>query len=47
MLKQDPQHWEIGRREYTLIRRFIEQFMPWLRNHSLVGQILQAGSAAR
>lgn len=50
VLKQDPQHWEIGRREYTLIRRFVEQFLPWLRNHSQVGQIaqiLQAGGAAR
>ncbi|MDH5538195.1 MAG: hypothetical protein OEY03_02210, partial [Rhizobacter sp.] len=40
-LKQDPQHWEIGRRQYALLRRFIEQFMPWLRNHTLVGQIAQ------
>jgi hypothetical protein len=46
-LKVDPQHWEIGRREYALLRRFIEQYLPYLRNHSLVGQItqvLQAGT---
>jgi tetratricopeptide (TPR) repeat protein len=49
-LKLDPAHWEIGRRQYVLIRRFIEQFLPWLRNHSLIGQIaqcLQAGAAPR
>ena len=49
VLKTDPQHWEIGRRQYALLRRFIEQYLPHLRNHSLVGhiaQVLQAGSKA-
>jgi hypothetical protein len=45
-LRMSPEHWEIGRRQYALIRRFIEQYLPYLRNHGVVGQIaqlLQAG----
>ncbi len=45
-LKSDPRHWEIGRRQYAQMRRFLEQYAPYLRNPSLVGrisQVLQAG----
>jgi hypothetical protein len=45
-LKTDPLHWEIGRRQYVQLRRFLEQYSPHLRNPSLIGmisQILQAG----
>ena len=40
-LMSDPQHWEIGRRQYTQLRRFLEQYLPFLRNHSLIGKIAQ------
>lgn len=40
-LRTSAEHWEIGRRQYTLIRRFIEQYLPYLRHHSAVGQIAQ------
>ena len=31
-LKTNPEYWEIGRREYTLLRRFLEQYAPHLRH---------------
>lgn len=40
------EHWEIGRRQYVQLRRFLEIYAPYLRNPSLVGrisQVLQAG----
>ena len=43
-LKDD--YWEIGRRQYVQLRRFLEFYAPYLRNPSLVGrisQVLQAG----
>lgn len=40
-LRTSPEHWEIGRRQYALIRRFIEQYLPYLRHHGVVGQIAQ------
>lgn len=46
-LRSNAEHWEIGRRQYALIRRFLEQYMPYLRQHGVVGQIaqlLQVGS---
>lgn len=49
-LKTDPQHWEIGRRQYVQLRRFLEQYSPHLRNPSLIGmisQILQASDLNR
>lgn len=45
-LKTDPEYWEIGRRQYVQLRRFLEFYAPYLRNPSLVGrisQVLQAG----
>ena len=41
VLRSDAEHWEIGRRQYALIRRFIEQYLPYLRHHGIVGQIAQ------
>ena len=46
-LRTHAEHWEIGRRQYALMRRFIEQYLPYLRQHGTVGQIaqlLQAGA---
>ena len=40
-LRANAEHWEIGRRQYALIRRFIEQYLPYLRHHGVVGQIAQ------
>jgi hypothetical protein len=40
-LRTSAEHWEIGRRQYALIRRFIEQYLPYLRHHGVVGQIAQ------
>jgi hypothetical protein len=39
-LKVDQAYLEIGRRQYML-RRFLEQYAPHLRNPSLVGQVSQ------
>lgn len=41
VLRSDAEHWEIGRRQYALIRRLIEQYLPYLRHHGIVGQIAQ------
>ena len=38
---------EIGRRQYVLLRRFIEQYLPQLRNPSLVGHVAQVLQARR
>jgi hypothetical protein len=40
-LMADPRHWEIGRRQYQQLRRFLEQYLPFLCNHSLIGKISQ------
>lgn len=40
------EYWEIGRRQYVQLRRFLEFYAPHLRHPSLVGrisQVLQAG----
>lgn len=45
-LRSNAEHWEIGRRQYAQLRRFIGQYLPYLRHHGVVGQIaqlLQAG----
>ena len=45
-LTNDPDYWEIGRRQYGLLRRFLEQYAQVLRHPSLMGavsQILQIG----
>jgi hypothetical protein len=45
-LKMQPDCWEIGRRQYMLLRRFLEQFGPYLQNPTMMGrisQVLQAG----
>ena len=42
-----PENWEIGRRQYALLRRFIEQYSPHFRDPALVGvvaQVLQSAS---
>jgi hypothetical protein len=42
----EANYWEIGRRQYVRLRRFIEQYSYCLKNSSLIGsisQILQAG----
>ena len=47
--KAEPEHWEIGRRQYLLLRRFLEQFGPYLRNPTLIGrisQVLQVGDVS-
>lgn len=48
-LKLDPAHFEIGRRQYVQLRRFLGDYAPHLHNPSLIGQIsqlLQAGLQA-
>jgi hypothetical protein len=45
-LRNAPRYWEIGGRQYTLLRRFLEQYASHLRNPSLIGgisQLLQSG----
>jgi hypothetical protein len=45
-LKKDKEYWEVGGRQYTQLRRFLEQYSPYLHNPSLIGrisQILQTG----
>lgn len=42
-----PENWEIGRRQYALLKRFIEQYSPHFRDPALVGvvaQVLQTAS---
>ena len=45
-LKKEPEYWEIGRRQYVQLRRFLETYAPHLRNPSLVGRISQVLQAA-
>ncbi|MGR7026201.1 hypothetical protein [Geodermatophilus sp. URMC 62] len=48
-LRTNPRYWTIGRRQYTLLRRFLEQYAPHLRHSTLIGrisQILQAGEVS-
>ena len=40
-LKDNPKYWEIGGRQYTQLRRFIDQNSSQLRNQSLIGRISQ------
>lgn len=49
-LRMNAEHWEIGRRQYALLRRFLGKYMPWLRHPSAQGQVaqvLQLGAADR
>ena len=46
-LRVNPAYWEVGRRQYTLLRRFIEQYSPYFRDPAVVGlvsQVLQSVS---
>jgi len=45
-LKQNVEFWQIGRRQYRNLRRFIEQQSTALRNPSTVGLIAQVLQAA-
>lgn len=48
-LQADPTNWEVGRRQYALLRRFIEQYLPYFRDPAVVGvvtQVLQSVSVA-
>lgn len=47
VLKNDPTHWEIGRRQYVQLRRFLEWYQPFLRHRELIGRISQVLQAAR
>jgi hypothetical protein len=45
-IMNNPDYWEVGRRQYILLRRFLEQYSHALRHPSLLGtvsQILQIG----
>lgn len=45
-LRKNPEYWDVGGRQYTQLRRFLEQYSPYLHNPSLIGrisQILQTG----
>jgi hypothetical protein len=47
-LRNEPNHWEIGRRQYRQMRRFLEQNSRMWRNSSLIGtvsQLLQSGES--
>lgn len=47
-LRTNPKYREIGRRQYMLLRRFLEQFGPQLHNPTFIGrisQVLQAGNS--
>lgn len=49
-LRKNPQYREIGGRQYTQLRRFLEQYSQYLHNPSLIGrisQILQTGDQGR
>ena len=48
-LRMNPAYWEVGRRQYALLRRFIEQYSPHFRDPAVVGvvtQVLQSVSVA-
>ena len=38
----DLDSWEVGRRQYLLLRRFIDQYSEWFREPSLIGTVAQA-----
>jgi hypothetical protein len=40
-LRTNPEYWEVGRRQYTLLRRFIEQYSPHFRDPATVGVVTQ------
>jgi hypothetical protein len=40
-LRADPEYFEIGRRQYVQLLRFLEQYTPYLRNPSITGRISQ------
>ncbi len=40
-LRTNPEYWEVGRRQYTLLRRFIEQYSPHFRDPAIVGVVTQ------
>jgi hypothetical protein len=45
-LRNEPNYWEVGRRQYRTMRRFLEQNSRMWRNPSLIGtvaQLLQSG----
>lgn len=47
-LRVEAEHWEIGRRQYGLLRRFLGHYLPWLHEPSAQGQLaqmLQLGAA--
>jgi hypothetical protein len=47
-IMNNPNHWEVGRRQYVHLRRFLERYSNVLRHPSLLGvisQILQSGRA--
>jgi hypothetical protein len=35
------EHWDIGRRQYLLLRRFIDQYSEWFREPALIGTVAQ------
>ena len=41
-LLNESEHWEVGRRQYHLLRRFIDQYSEWFREPSLLGTVAQA-----
>lgn len=41
-LAGDSEYVDIGRRQYTLLRRFIEHYLGVLRNQALIGQVSRA-----
>jgi hypothetical protein len=38
----DIKHWDVGRRQYLLLRRFIDQYSEWFREPTLIGTVAQA-----
>lgn len=49
-LRKNAEYLEVGGRQYTQLRRFLEQYSGYLRNPSLIGrisQILQTGKQGR
>jgi tellurite resistance protein len=36
------EHREVGKRQYQLLRRFIDQYSEWFREPSLIGTVAQA-----
>jgi hypothetical protein len=40
-LKADPEYFEIGRRQYVQLLRFLDGYAPYLRNQTITGRISQ------